>query len=73
MIYEKNPTTLIEGQYTLEELKKFEAENDLILPRKTSEIFKVLPKSYMDEAHSAVSSWDNYSPTPLISERTSIP
>ncbi len=31
------------------------------------EIFKVLPKSYMDEAHSAVSSWDNYSPTPLIS------
>ena len=31
------------------------------------EIFKVLPKSYMDEAYSAVSSWDNYSPTPLIS------
>ena len=31
------------------------------------EIFKVLPKNYMDEAYNAVSSWDNYSPTPLIS------
>ena len=30
------------------------------------EILKVLPKSFIDEAYTAISNWEGYKPTPLI-------